>query len=236
MEEISDALLALGGVLAGALATIIVAVLGYRRFRVEAKRKARELVDKYHDPIAASAFDLQSRIFNILKNDFLNKYLINGTKDEKQYALTNTLYVVAEFFGWIELLRQDIQFLKLGKAHRRRDFVSHLNNVRMVFLEERPDPTFRVLRGQQRAIGELMIAKPDNGAQRTCIGYASFVSRLEDPEFGRWFDQLENDVIRLAEGSANTDRILAIQHGLIDFLDFLDPNFERLPGGERLKA
>ncbi len=61
-----------------------------------------------------AVYDLQSRIFNILKRDFLTAYYTNGTDREKFYAQQNTVFLVAQFLGWTELIRQEIQFLDLG--------------------------------------------------------------------------------------------------------------------------
>lgn len=51
-----------------------------------------------------------------------------------------------------------------------------------------------VYHGQQRAIGELMLMRVDGeasaGGRHECIGYATFVSALESPEFGNWFERL----------------------------------------------
>lgn len=223
----------------GALGTVFAAIIGAivatRHRRTDERTQARRLVQKYRDPLVASAFDLQSRFYNILEQQFLGKYLTGGTDEEQKYAVQSTLFVIAEFFGWIELLRLEVQFLDFGKSEQTRTFGSQLDAVRRAFWEDKTDRTFRLFRGQQRAVGEMMIASSAPASQRTCIGFATFVSRLEDPGFARWFDQLEKDVHNLATGAVPKDRLVAIQHALIDLLEFFDSEHDRLPM-ERRKA
>jgi hypothetical protein len=86
-----------------------------------------------------------------------------------------------------------------------------------VLLADRPypDATFRIFRGEQRAVGELMVdaAMPSGGSSSQCIGYAAFVAKLErEPSFARWFAKLEDDVRQLAaDPSPCYDRLVALQ-------------------------
>ena len=77
---------------------------------------------------------------------------------------------------------------------------------------------FLIWRGEQRAIGELMI-EPDAAPAR-CIGYAQFLER-DDPAFRRWFARLEGDVDQLASGPNR--RLLELQHALVGLIRELDP-------------
>jgi hypothetical protein len=74
----------------------------------------------YKKPMLAAAFDLQSRLQNIVKADFLNDFMYSrweGKEDDlraetdKEYGLYNTLYLFGEFFGWMEVIREEIVFL-----------------------------------------------------------------------------------------------------------------------------
>ncbi len=54
----------------------------------EAETKSEQLqsiMKRYRDPLLRSAFELQSRFFNILKQNLLWVYLINGTTQERIY-------------------------------------------------------------------------------------------------------------------------------------------------------
>jgi hypothetical protein len=46
-----------------------------------------------------------------LDGDFLSRYLVNAKETQKRYARTYTLFVLAEFLCWVEVLRQEVSFL-----------------------------------------------------------------------------------------------------------------------------
>lgn len=59
-----------------------------------------------------------------------------------------------------------------------------------------------VYRGEQRAIGELMLMRVDGdvppGRRYECMGYAAFVVAYDKPDFAKWFERL-GDAIELLE-------------------------------------
>ena len=69
------------------------------------------------------------------------------------------------------------------------------------------------------------------------LGYAAFLTGQKDPEFDRWFAHLRADVDELAHGpdGDNDQRLRALQHALVDLIDFLDPGHIRVPTSERAK-
>lgn len=194
------------------------------------EEEAERLVRKYRDPLARAAFDLQSRLYNIAMHDFLKDYLIDGNAAEQEYARESTLYVIAEFFGWVEIQRREIQFLDLRDAGKNRHLSEAIDALSVVFLTKLPDTTLRVFRAEQRAIGEVMMAGTGGGTPRECLGYAAFVERRRDPEFSRWFAKLEADVELLGrEPGAHQSRLARLQHALIDLIEFLDPDRQYFP-------
>ena len=81
--------------------------------RLEEERRAKtkaelvaELMARYRDPLMQAAFDLQSRIYNVVEQGFLQTHYCNGTDSTKEYARENTLYVLADYLGWVEILRR----------------------------------------------------------------------------------------------------------------------------------
>jgi hypothetical protein len=209
-----------------------------RNYRRSLEAEAEKLLRRYRDPLIRAAFDLQSRLYNIVVIGFLKTYLIEGSEAEQAYAVDSTLYVVAEYLGWVEIIRLENQFLDAGDRESNKQLAEHLDVVRNILLgRDFENDTFRVFRGEQRAIGELMITRSADGA-RECIGFASFVTRRSEPAFSRWLNKLEGDVRRVAEEDGPHEvRLIALQHALIDLLDFLDPdnlrfgtrNRERIP-------
>jgi hypothetical protein len=73
-----------------------------------AQQDREEVVSRFKDPLAHAAYDLQSRTFNILKQAFLNRYYANGAAREKEYAVENTVFLLAQFLGWTEIIRQEV--------------------------------------------------------------------------------------------------------------------------------
>ena len=149
------------------------------RQRVRTKREqADELRAQYRDPLLGAVFDLQSRLFNIVAKAFLVHYYNGDDKTSRAYAIENTLYLLAEYLGWVEIMRREIQFLDLGEEVANRRWVATLERVRDTLARDDIDPTLRVFRGEQRAIGELMavaVEVPERSRPLECRGYASFV-------------------------------------------------------------
>ncbi|NMO93917.1 hypothetical protein [Actinomycetospora sp. TBRC 11914] len=192
--------------------------------------RAAEVMATYSKPVAQAVFDLQSRLFNISGG-------FRGDGDLDYYR-TSTLFVIADLLGWFEIVRREVQFLDLGSAEATRRVRWALEAVRDSWAENSSrlgmGDGFYLYRGEQRAIGELMVDTPAAGPTRT-RGYASFVSALEgDQHFARWFDRLDAELTVL---DMVPPRLVRVQRVLVDLLDLLDPertrfpmNRDRLPG------
>lgn len=199
------------------------------------------LVKRYRDPFIRASFDLQSRMYNIVAQGFIETFYDDARPDTTEYARENTLFVLAEYLGWIEILRREIRFLDLGVTDLNQTWVERQLVVRAVLQSDEFDPVLQVMHGQQRAIGEVMIVavedRGEDGPRQETLGYAAFVRRRrDDPDFARWFDRLADDVALMArEPGRHVDRLVALQHALIDVLDFIDPGGDRMPMSERRK-
>jgi hypothetical protein len=197
------------------------------------------LMARYRDPLLRAAFDLQSRLYNIVEQDFLGHYYGEDKPDTTDYARDNTLYVLAEYLGWIEILRREVRFLDLGDEARTRTMADCLDAVRFTLLTDRTDDVLKVFNGEQRAIGEVMTKaddRPDDDgmARLDVIGFAEFTVRLRAPDFDRWFRRLRSDVDLLArEPGRHVERIVALQNALVDLTSLLDPDHLRLPERDR---
>lgn len=208
--------------------------------RLEDERQAKskagllaELMARYRDPLLQASFDLQSRIYNIVAQGFLQTHYCNGTESAREYARENTLYVLADYLGWVEILRREVRFLDLGDEVANRAWTTRLVAVRMALLSAGFSPRFRIFNGQQRAIGEIMIAAEADRPET--LGYAGFLARQGDRAFDRWFVDLRADLDALATepGAGHEERLVALQHALVDLIEILDPKEVRIPGSER---
>ncbi|HIK17920.1 MAG TPA: hypothetical protein IGS53_21890 [Leptolyngbyaceae cyanobacterium M33_DOE_097] len=159
------------------------------------------LMSKYRDPLLRSANDLQSRLFNIHRNHVLSNFEQKSIS-EQDYLLNNTLYVVAEYFGWVEILRREVQFLDLGDLELNRHLSELLVSItkafgtNQIYSSNISNPIFQLFHGEQRAIGEIMM-KPRSAEQiigYECIGYATFMQKM-------------NEILTLSIGSQNYELI-----------------------------
>ena len=211
--------------------------LAKRREAESRKSQTVALMSKYKDPLLRSAIDLQSRLFSIHQNGFL-QYAYQMSSADKDYAIQNTLYVIAEYLGWVEILRREVQFLDSGDIETNRKLSELLVNINQAFGMRSSSNIFRLYNGEQRAIGEIMIVNRsiDNMRGYECIGYATFVSKISDPEFFRWFLQLKDNIELIGNNlKYSSERLILIQNRLIDFIDFLDPHCIRVPPKFRTK-
>lgn len=198
--------------------------------QLKRKQRTKEVIAKYRDPLLKSGLDLQRRLYSIARLDFLTIYY-QISKSEKEYAINHTLFVVAEFLCWVEILRREVQFVDFGKINKNKKLENFLEEVNKAFSTHETNATLRIFRGEQRAIGEIMIYDDETGMY--CIGYAQFIQKLEnDSQFAKWFSKLMDSIDLLAtqsEKEENYERLVRIHDSLIDLLRFLDPNNVRIP-------
>jgi hypothetical protein len=225
-----------GIALIGLSGTAVVAGVGFLGTIVVEKRRAlsesQKALARYSEPLIGAAYELQGRLWNILNNTFLERYVTDGDEAQKAYAVDNTLYVFAQYFGWSEILRRDIQFLSFSKTEQTRNVAKTQYEIVQDFQDDRPElgRPFLLWRGEQRAIGELMIEEAPGGPR--CIGYAAFVERRRqtpgDASFRTWLGRLEKDIE--SASSAKSPRLPELQNHLVDLIVLLDP------GGLRFDA
>jgi hypothetical protein len=222
------------GFAGGVLATLVSALVALRQSRLDERLarlnheleleqnrraalfdrelRAEEVLTRYREPLAAAAFDLQSRFYNILRLDFLGKF---GAGERAEDALRTTLFRLAQYFGWTELLRRDIQFLSFPEDDDTRRVAQLQSEIARCFLRNDYGPALMIWGDEQRGLGELMIV--EQHGKVLCMGYASFRERCDDT-FAPWLARLRNE---LAEESAQT-RLRGAQHLLCELVETLD--------------
>jgi len=204
-----------------------------QRKQEDAAEQAERILHQYRDPLLDAAQTLQSRIFNIVEQAYLQRYLHCGDAAEEQYARDYTVFAVAEYLCWVEILRRELRFLDVGNVERNRELLALLTKTQVTFQADSIDAPFRVFRGRQRAIAELMMipTRATEGPRSECMGYAAFCHRLAtDETFASWFDMLRADVDVLARGrDEGYPRLARLQGNLIELIDFLDPHSVRIP-------
>jgi hypothetical protein len=230
-----------------ALITSIVSLISQRRttalqHKLEMQREAgnraaqiQQIMTKYRQPLLQAATDLQSRLYSIVRGHLLQVYG-RGSADERAYTMESTLFVFGQYFAWVEALRREVQFLDMGVDEQNRQVQDCIERITSEFLRDDLEPEFRLFRGEQRAMGEVMLAPRVEGSGLECIGVASFRRRVNELDVDAWFKKLRQDLDRLTQRSAvSSRRVERIQGALIDLMDCLDPQGVRIPRNRREK-
>ena len=213
-----------------------------RQARIETEvAQAEQILEQYRDPLLDAAQTLQSRLYNIVEQNYLGRYLRCGDADEERYARDYTLFAMAEYLCWAEIVRREMRFLGLGDESRARTLLGHLNQIQLVLQTDRVSSPFKIFRGRQRAIAELTMVSTgaSTGPRTECMGYAAFSRRLHhDEEFRSWFDRLDGDIPAVADAVAAGDRaavarIVRLQRDLVEMINFLDPTAVRISHDHR---
>ena len=230
-----SAVLSLGAAVLGARANRRAKELDFelerRKKQEDAAEIAQRILHRYRDPLLDAAQTLQSRSFNIVANGYLASFLHCGDPEEEAYARKYTVFAVAEYMTWVEIVRRELRFLDVGDEDRNRELLARLTQTQVTLQSDKIRGPFRIFRGRQRAIAELMMIPTGatEGPQKECIGYAAFCDRLdEDPDFANWFSRL-HDEVDLLVSRGNDDRIIQLQNDLVDLIDHLDPKALRIP-------
>lgn len=202
------------------------------RLKIENEKKRH--VSKFSEPFARAAYDLQSRLFNILRMQFIEEFFVNGSVRERSYAVNNTAFLVAQYACWAELVRREIQFIDLGEDNKTRQLLYRQDDIFGIWGTDSLSGGFRIFAGELRAIGEVLIQTHEKEA--VCMGYGAFLSEFP-PGKNVLIDAVKNDIECLQEGlEGATVRVRRLQHALIDLLELLDPYYIRFPKSRRSKA
>lgn len=186
---------------------------------------------RYSEPLLRSADSLQSRLANIIEGGFLTAYLHAADGSRQRYAKDNTAYVLAEFLCWVEIARRDQRFVDMGGVRANRRLFECLGRIEGTLARDDLPKPLCVFRGEQRAIGEIMIASPAHadGHLREPLGYAAFCERLdEDPKFASWLSRLRDEISDVRTEGPDNERLVRLQHQLVDLIEILDPKQQRL--------
>ena len=98
--------------LVSAVGAFVSVVFSLRAARVERLSAAEEIATRFREPLLQAAFNLETRIYNIVELGFFDRFLgADSTDSEREYAVVNTMYVFAQYFCWVEIIRRESQFI-----------------------------------------------------------------------------------------------------------------------------
>jgi len=165
-----------------------------RQMDEEAAREDRvrtELV-KWSNDVNVAVDDLYGRLGAILHQSgyvALNPAFVRAPNAvwsvTHDYYMTSTLFLFGQFFGWIQLLREDVNYEVFRNARERKELAEAILSVTKSLgdypLTHCMGHDAQVFRLQQRAIAELFMTEND-GTPRT-LRYHEFVQRKDEADF-----------------------------------------------------
>jgi hypothetical protein len=184
-----------------------------REAMIDRSLVAEDVLKRYREPLAAAAFDLQSRIYNILRLDFFARFPNGSARADD--AVRTTSFRLAQYFGWTEILRREIQFLSFPQDDDTRCVARLQSDIAKSFLAYDYGPELMIWSDEQRAIGEQMIVKEHGHV--LCMGYARFRDHCDDT-----FAGLCGRVGSEIEAPNAESRLCNAQHLLCELVEKLD--------------
>lgn len=230
----ASSVVALVAAVVSALAALVSAWIASHTAASARLAAADEVASRFREPMLQAAFNLQTRMYNIVNLRFLQVYgKDDNSPQEREYAVENTLYLFGQYFCWVEILRRESQFLDPRRRERNRVIAQRLEQVRDALSSSaEPETAMRIFRGEQRAIGEVMLdssgAPGSNRPRWDCLGYAAFVAKRDEETFARWFAKLKSDLVSVRDDPRRTARLVSVQHALLELIHTLDPSAERV--------
>jgi len=179
--------------------------------------QAEAILARYRDPLITATFELQDRLQNLLRPSGQNVLVYLRVEDRAELAITSTLFRFAQYFGWTEVIRREIQFLQFDATAATRKVQDAIGKVGWAFATDKFGSDFMLWREEQRAIGEQMLSGETGSLG--CIGYGSFDERYNEV-FERWLGRVGATL----KGRFDRRRLIELHHLLIDLGMQLDPD------------
>ncbi len=190
---------------------------------------------RYHEPLVRAAYDLQSRLYNLLCRNLLGAHYDGGDERSRRYVVDNTVYLLAQYCAWTEIARREVRFIDLGADEPTRALTALQDEIVSTLQDDRHGPLLRLFAGEQRALGESLVV--GSAGSSDCIGYGAFLQRLREGAVDPLVLTLRDDVEVMARSpAAARERMVELQHRLIDLLALLDPRCVRFPAAKRTKV
>lgn len=176
---------------------------------------ARRIIDTQLDPLLKAADELQGKLRSLAEEDFRDFRSLPDPIDQQRdlVNLCSTLYLFAQFWGRLEILRRESFHADLARNKKGAVLLSFLRSLesRRVRLVDR---------AWQRAIGECVIAKAGDKAE--VVQFKGFVEQFEsETRLRKWLQPLEQ-ILRDCRLPRARQRVLqygVVVHALIDTLD-----------------
>ncbi len=200
-----------------------------RERRLE-EQSALKAAQRVYEPLAQSAAELQSRIFNVVQTGWVA--LVKRYESHGDYTTASTAFLFAHYFGWIEARRQAV-LSSSGEGGRDDAVQALITDVKQTLRGNADSEGFMFYSAEQRAIGEMMFSwehTTDVEARVPHVmGYATFSIRFrDDADFRAWFAPVDRGLSLVAKG--DNRRLMDIHKALVALIRELDPKGKYTPG------
>lgn len=238
--------IALGGALSGTVLAHVIRewVLARPLHQLRTQRALDLALHRYRDSIVLAALELCSRLMQICRDyppEFLDSEILQtpplpspaADGEDKdlwlhRYTLESSVYRLCALLGWFELYRQAVAFVDTHAASQNRELESLMFLIRADMADMARNIStdaegwydVRLLREEQRAIGEAMIHEVEG--QRTVLGYGEFCRLFVEKEMvgrARWLRVA--GAFMLDPKAAKDFRLLRLQRMVVHLVDLV---------------
>lgn len=214
-----EVIISLSSALAAIVAAFIAAYSQRKVAKINQDMKLELQKTQYREPFLKATYDLQGRLYNLIKTGYIDDCILQDTSLRKQkYAIDNTAFLIAQFFAWNELIRNELFYLDVNNKKSNIKLASTIDKLYSVWKLN----DFQVYPGEQRAIAELMIEN------QKCIGYSTFLKRYSN-KTEEIINVLYDFIDYISKEQSDIKELIALHSGLIDILDILDPKKIKFP-------
>lgn len=202
----------------GIILKLLEYVVDWIKSSYQSKKSAKEIVDAHLDPLLKAADEIAGKTRTLAERDFegIIKAERNNSSGILSSELIGLLYLYAQFWSRIEILKQDSLGISITSDKRGvalKKFLSCLESQRIRLVN----------RVHQKAIGELTTHIAENGKLRS-IGLVDFSDKISsDPAAKKWIAPLI-EVISHVHIKTCRQKILTYGVVIYALTDTLDPN------------
>lgn len=187
---------------------------------------------RWANPILGAVQDLERRLNNILQyqgflaldkhpNANLNYQLSPNWSISYDYLMPSTLYYFAQYFCWVLMLSQELNWLIFKSQTNKDQFFKLIDNVRDSLASFPPSYSIlnnltgkdvQVFSLQQRAIGELLIVSDEKG--KGCMKYSEFQEKYEQEPLKSMLSSLRELLEVVQPGEHRWERLKAAKEAI----------------------
>ena len=204
-------------------------------------------VSKFSGVILTAAKDLQDRLWHLTKRQSESKNPVLTAADEnsphydswpmtKRHYLRSTIYLFAQYFCWLEILRAEVRYLNFGKSQLTNEFSRLLKVVERSLSEtsyqklavNRVTVDFPLFQMMQCEMGSSMIVENDQGSR--CMTFFEFNCEYERINTTiESYTQLEKLIVSAVsknKGDFSNTRLKILNNSLVDLIEFINNHFD----------